>query len=100
MIGATGRVASNGAGGGGGGRDNGGGSTSGAGGNGAGGGVLLEGRTVEVQGTITTRVSARGGNGATTNGGTIKLFYGTWTGERPAAGVAGRVYDAGAGSFR
>ncbi len=100
VLGATGRVVSNGAGGGGGGRDNGGGSTSGAGGAGAGGGVLLEGRAVEVLGTITTRVSARGGNGATSNGGTIKLFYGMWTGERPATGSAGRVFDAGAGSFR
>ncbi|MFO0610534.1 MAG: hypothetical protein U0324_45655 [Polyangiales bacterium] len=100
VIGTTGRVVANGAGGGGGSRDNGGGSTSGAGGAGAGGGVLLEGRAVEVQGTIATRVSARGGNGATANGGTIKLFYGTWTGERPPAGAAGRVYDAAAGSFR
>ena len=62
--------------------------------------MLLEGRAVEVLGTITTRVSARGGNGATSNGGTIKLFYGMWTGERPATGSAGRVFDAGAGSFR
>ena len=45
-------------------------------------------------------MSARGGNATTANGGTIKIFYGTWTGERPAAGAAGRVYDAAAGSFR
>ncbi len=100
VLGATGRVVANGAGGGGGSRDDGGGSTSASGGTGAGGGVLLEGRAVEVQGTLGTRVSARGGNAATTNGGTIKIFYGTWTGDRPAAGAAGRVFDATAGSFR
>jgi len=93
-------VVANGAGGGGGSRDSGGGSTSAAGGAGGGGGVILEGRAVEVQGTLGTRVSARGGNAATTHGGTIKIFYGTWTGERPTAGAAGRVYDAGASSFR
>jgi len=101
VIGATGRVVANGAGGGGGSRDNGGNSTSAAGGAGAGGAVLLEGRVVEVQGTLGTRVSARGGGGASVaNGGTIKVFYGTWTGERPGASSAGRVYDAGASSFR
>jgi hypothetical protein len=100
VLGATGRVVANGAGGGGGSRDNGGNSTSAVGGAGAGGGVLLEGRVVEVQGTLGTRVSARGGNASVLNGGTIKVFYGTWTGERPGVTTAGRVYDAGASSFR
>jgi hypothetical protein len=44
-----------------------------------------------------TTISARGGNGSLANGGTIKLFYGTFSGTKPAA--AGRVYDAGPLSF-
>jgi hypothetical protein len=71
----------------------------GAGGGGAGGGILLEGRALTVDATG-ANVSARGGDGVLANGGTIKLFYGTFTGAMPAAANAGRVYDAGPGSFR
>ena len=43
-------------------------------------------------------IRTRGGNAATLNGGTVKLFYGTYTGEKPAA--AGRGFDAGNNSFQ
>ena len=98
-ISGTGQVMANGAGAGGGGRDNGGGSTSYTGGVGAGGGILLEGKTVTVASAVVDRISARGGSGATGNGGTIKLFYDVFSGAKPTAANSGRVYDAGAGSF-
>ena len=44
-------------------------------------------------------ISARGGGGETINGGTIKLFYGNLTGTPPDIAAAGRVFDAGNGSF-
>ncbi|MCA9613535.1 MAG: hypothetical protein KC586_12335, partial [Myxococcales bacterium] len=59
-------------------------------------GILLEAADLSIQATGTA-VSARGGSGRTSNGGTIKLFYGTFSGTAPTQ--AGRVYDAGAGSF-
>ena len=99
-IGANGKVTANGAGGGGGSRDAGGNTTSGTGGSGAGGGILLEAKTLAFTGTLSQRVSARGGGGSTGNGGTIKLFYGTLVGAKPTTANAGRVYDAGAGSFQ
>jgi len=45
-------------------------------------------------------VGGAGGNGdaSTTNGGTIKLFYGTFSGTKPSASQAGRIYDAGENS--
>lgn len=99
-IGSAGKVLSNGAGGGGGARDDGGNANGATGGGGAGGGVVLEGRTVVMAGSVAQRLSARGGAGSTGNGGTIKLFYETWSGAKPAGANAGRVYDAGAGSFQ
>ena len=96
-ITASARLLANGAGGAGGGRDNGGGSTSHPGGGGAGGGILLEARNLILQALPATHLSARGANGSTTNGGTIKLFYETLSGDLPTA--AGRVYDAGPDSF-
>jgi hypothetical protein len=98
-IGADARLLANGAGAGGGARDNGGNCTGAAGGNGAGGGILLEAKDVSVLGAMSTRISARGGGGSTANGGTIKLFYGTYTGEMPDGSNAGRIYDAQPGSF-
>jgi hypothetical protein len=44
-------------------------------------------------------VSSRGGGGSTSNGGTIKLFYDAFVGSLPPNNKAGRIYDAGAGSF-
>ncbi|MFM7202590.1 MAG: MopE-related protein [Myxococcota bacterium] len=96
-IGSNARVLANGAGGGGGAYDSGGASQGAQGGAGAGGGVLLEARTLAISGTPGGRISSRGGSASTSNGGTIKLFYGTLTGSKPTA--SGRVYDAGAGSF-
>jgi hypothetical protein len=60
---------------------------------------VLEGRTLILEATG-PNLSARGGSGLTTNGGTIKLFYDTFMGTRPSPMFAGRIYDAGAGSFR
>jgi hypothetical protein len=97
-VGSTARLLANGAGGGGGARDNGGGATSGAGGAGAGGGLRLEAQTLTLNAT-TPAVSARGAGGSTTNGGTIKLFYDTFSGTVPSSSSAGRVYNAGTGSW-
>ena len=94
---ATSRVLANGAGAGGGGRDDGGHSTSYTGGTGAGGGIRLEAANLHIDGAA--HVSSRGGNGSTSNGGTIKLFYEALTGSLPPNSRAGRVYDAGEGSF-
>ena len=96
-LAATSRVLANGAGAAGGGRDNGGHSTSRAGGTGAGGGLRLEAAALHID--AAAHVSSRGGAGSTSNGGTIKLFYETLTGTLPPANKAGRVYDAGEGSF-
>jgi hypothetical protein len=99
-VAATARLLANGSGAGGGGRDNGGGSTSNPGGVGAGGTIVLEGAAVQLAAGDSDHVSARGGDGATGNGGTVKLFYGTYAGPKPSNGCAGRVYDAGPGSAK
>lgn len=96
-VGASARLLANGAGGGGGGQDDNSCRRGGVGGSGAGGTIALEAGQLALN-AAGTSVSARGGGGAT-NGGTIKLFYGTFAGTKPAATSAGRVYDAGAGSF-
>jgi hypothetical protein len=92
----------------------------GGGGGGGGGGVVLSAPQLAVSGTVRTLGGGhgyfvacpgaqtcsgtdRGGQGGdgdsqTANGGTIKLFYGSFTGTRPAASQAGRVFDAGANS--
>ena len=88
----------NGAGGGGGGRDNGGVATSFAGGPGSGGGILLEAFDLVLDAGLPD-LSARGGHGQTSNGGTIKLFYWTFSGTLPDGSQAGRVFDAGPESF-
>ena len=62
----------------------------------AGGLLLIEGASVSIE--AGAAISARGGDGKTSNGGTIKLLYGTLVGTKPAASMAGRVVDAGAGS--
>ena len=96
-IGASGRVLANGAGGGAGtDDDNDCSRVGGQGGAGAGGGIVFDSPALTLQ-APGTAVSARGGGGSTTNGGTIKLFYTTLSGSAPAA--AGRVYNAGPGSF-
>ena len=97
-VGSSGRLLVNGAGGGGGARDDGGSSTSAGGGGGGGGGLRLEGRELTVDATCPA-ISVRGGNGDATAGGTIKLFYDTLLGTTPSASCAGRVYDAGSGSW-
>ena len=97
-IESTAYLLANGAGGGGGARDNGGSSTSAVGGVGAGGGILLEAQSLTVSATF-PYISALGGDGQTSNGGTIKLFYDTFSGTRPSSSAAGRVYDAGSGSW-
>ncbi len=99
-LSASSRILANGAGGAGGARDDGGNSTSNPGGSGAGGGIRLEAATLETWATGVERVSARGGNGKTDIGGTIKLFYNKYLGPKPGAANAGRVYDAGEGSFK
>jgi hypothetical protein len=48
---------------------------------------------------MSTRISARGGDGNISNGGTVKLFYDTFQGAMVTDDYAGRVFDAGAGSF-
>ena len=92
---ATARLLANGAGGGGGAGDDNSSRIGGVGGNGAGGTIVLEGAALQVDATGPA-LSSRGGGGALGNGGTIKLFYGTFTGTMP--GAAGRIYDAGPGS--
>jgi hypothetical protein len=99
LIEATGAILANGAGAGGGGRDNGGASTGGGGGAGAGGGICLEAQDLVID-AILPYLSARAGGGGTTAGGTIKLFYDSFSGTLPDASAAGRVYDAGAGSWQ
>lgn len=77
-------------GGGGGTAGGGGGSTAGLGGGGSGGGIVLTGGKVVLSG----KVESQGKNGntlSTTNGGTVKLFYGTLVGDKSAI-TAGRVY--------
>jgi hypothetical protein len=59
-----------------------------------------EGAAVQLAAGDSDHVSARGGDGATGNGGTVKLFYGTYAGPKPSNGCAGRVYDAGPGSAK
>jgi len=62
-----------------------------AGGNGAGGAVLLEGK--EVTNNCTgVNFSVRGGNGSTTNGGTVKIFGSKFSGSDPGATYYGRLY--------
>ena len=96
-IGATAKLLANGAGGGGGSCDDDDDSRiGGIGGAGAGGGILLDSAALIIN-SIGTSFSARGGTGDLTIGGTIKLFYTTLVGTKPAQ--AGRIYDAGAGSF-
>jgi hypothetical protein len=95
-IQSSARLLANGAGGGGGGGDDNTGRVGGRGGNGGGGGILLHAKSMNVQ-TTGNQISARGGGGSLTNGGTVKLFYGSFGGQKPAA--AGRVFDAGPGSF-
>ena len=95
---STAYLLANGAGGGGGARDNGGNSTSAVGGVGAGGTLILEAQELEIN-VAAPYISAVGGDGATSNGGTIKLFYDSLSGTTPGSGAAGRVYDAGAGSW-
>jgi len=97
-ISATGSLRANGAGAGGGARDNGGSSTSFAGGAGAGGTIVIEGGELTLSSTCPL-LSARGGGGATSNGGSIKLFYTQLFGSAPDASCAGRVLDAGEGSW-
>ena len=97
-IDSTAYLLANGAGGGGGARDDGGYSTSGAGGVGAGGGIRLEAQNLALNIDV-PYISARGGDGNTTNGGTIKLFYDLFSGTVPDAAAAGRVFDAEAGSW-
>lgn len=94
-ISASAHILANGAGGGGGANDDNSSRVGGNGGSGAGGGVLFEAKTLVLQ-AIGNAISARGGDGALANGGTIKLFYGTLTGTKPSA--AGRIYDAGPNS--
>ncbi len=98
-LSATGRVLANGAGGGGGGRDDNSCRVGGAGGRGSGGGILLQARNLSIASASTEHLSARGADGATSNGGTIKLFYDSLSGETPGSGNAGRVYDAGPGTY-
>ncbi|MFH1468607.1 MAG: hypothetical protein ABIO70_29725, partial [Pseudomonadota bacterium] len=98
LIEATAAILANGAGAGGGGRDNGGASTGGAGGTGAGGGICLEAQSLVID-AVVPYLSARAGGGGTTAGGTIKLFYDSLSGTLPDTTAAGRVYDAGAGSW-
>ncbi|GMV43094.1 MAG: hypothetical protein AMXMBFR64_48100 [Myxococcales bacterium] len=103
VVGSTGQILANGAGGGGGGRDDNSDRVGGKGGSGAGGGIVLEGKTVSVAGSLADRISSRGATredmNGTENGGTIKLFYTSWAGEKPASSKCGRLYDAGANSY-
>ena len=98
LIDSTAYLLANGAGGGGGARDTGGAATAAGGGVGAGGGIRLEAETIQVD-AVFPAISARGGDGATSNGGTIKVFYDTFGGTVPDTAAAGRLYDAGAGSY-
>ncbi len=95
----NGRILANGAGGGGGGRDDNSCRVGGAGGRGAGGGILIQARQINIATASPEHISARGADGATTNGGTIKLFYDTFSGEKPGPENAGRVHDAGPMSY-
>jgi len=98
LIESTAAILANGAGGGGGGQDNGGSSTGGAGAPGAGGTICLEAQDLAID-TDTPYLSARAGDGGTTAGGSIKLFYDTLSGSVPSTTAAGRVYDAGTGTW-
>lgn len=93
-IASSAKILANGAGGGGGARDNGGNATSHAGGDGAGGTIVLEGGSVFVD---TSYISALGGSSRTSNGGSIKYFYDSFSGTNPSS--AGYTYDAGQGSW-
>lgn len=76
---------------GGGGAGGGGGATGGTGGNGAGGGVVIISQTTM---TLSGTIDTRGGGSSTTNGGSVKLFYGT--GSAPSTGgiSSGRTYSS------
>ena len=97
-LGSGAYLLANGAGGGGGARDNGGGTTGHHGGGGAGGTIVLEAKDLTLDALYPT-MSARGSGGSTSNGGTIKLFYDSFYGTVPSSSAAGRVYDAGGGSW-
>ncbi|MCB9743500.1 MAG: hypothetical protein H6740_12930 [Alphaproteobacteria bacterium] len=97
MLESTGYLLANGAGAGGGGRDNGGSSTSATGGVGAGGGLRLEAQSLTLN-TAYPYLSATGGDGQESNGGSIKLFYDSLSGTTPVSG-AGYIYDAGTSSW-
>ncbi len=59
---------------------------------GAGGGIALQGEVIDLTGSlIRTRGGFSDGVGTTTNGGTVKLFYGTLIGAVPEQN-AGRVF--------
>jgi hypothetical protein len=88
----------NGAGGGGGAGDDNSARIGGIGGPGSGGTLILEATELSLNSGF-PYISARGGNDSTTNGGTIKLFYNSFSGLLPDAAQAGRVYDAGPGSY-
>jgi hypothetical protein len=95
---ATGRLLANGAGGGGGAGDDNTNRIGGAGGSGAGGGLLLEANELIIDATGSA-LSCRGGDDQLGNGGTIKLFYGTFTGTPLDSSWFGRVLDAGPSSY-
>jgi len=65
---------------------------------GAGGTLLFEAPVLTMTATA-DYISARGGDARVDNGGTIKLFYGDLVGAPPVTDMAGRIYDAGPGSF-
>ena len=90
------RILANGAGGGGGARDNGGSATSYPGGDGSGGTVVLEGGALIIDNST---ISALGGSGRASNGGSIKYFYDVFSGTAVPSSAAGYIYDAGVASW-
>ncbi len=92
------KLLANGAGGGGGAGDDNSARIGGVGGPGAGGTLILEAPELLLNSGF-PNVSVRGGNASITNGGTIKLFYNSFEGTLPDSAQAGRIYDAGAGSY-
>lgn len=119
-LSVTGQVLAGGGAGGAGNSRTGGDADNGGGAGGGGGGIVLSGGTLAVTGTVRTLGgqdgyfvdcgnaltcpgTTRGGYGGdgdarSVNGGTVKLFYGAFSGTKPTTASAGRVHDAGAGS--
>lgn len=107
-VSVSGTLVGIGAAGGGGSGDDGNGGAGGGGGGGSGGAIVIHGGSVSLTGTLNVLGGTAGGNGnggttggnggndgvSSATGGTIKVFYHTFSGTLPTTATAGRVYSS------